>query len=89
MILKSYQQNIICNLTNDIILVECEADYLLTKCAGSTDCLYTNCENCNTFIQCHFDNEKLNLVVIPCPTGLEWNDNLKRCDYHESSTCNK
>ena len=26
-------------------------------------------------------------MVMPCPDGLEWNNNLKYCDYPANSTC--
>ncbi|CAG2176816.1 unnamed protein product, partial [Oppiella nova] len=68
-----------------------EEDIANTGCKGPKDCLYPNPENCQTFIQCtvNADNKTGTPVVMPCPAGLEWNDNIKRCDYPESSTCPK
>ncbi|CAG2178562.1 unnamed protein product, partial [Oppiella nova] len=50
---------------------------------GPKDCLYTNPENCNTFIQCTVNpgNQSGTPVVMPCPAGLKWNDNEKICDW--------
>ncbi|CAG2166321.1 unnamed protein product [Oppiella nova] len=65
-------------------------DIANTGCKGPTDCLYPNPENCQTFIQCTVNPDNSGTpVVMPCPAGLEWNDNIKRCDYPESSTCPK
>ena len=56
-------------------------------CLGLKDCLYPNPNNCNTFIKCLATSDKGTAVVIPCPIGLQWNDNKKQCEYPEESTC--
>ena len=65
-------------------------DIANTSCKGPKDCLYPNSENCNSFIQCtvNADNKTGTPVVMPCPSGLEWNDNKKVCDWPVNSTCN-
>jgi hypothetical protein len=56
-----------------------------TGCKGPKDCLYSNPENCNAFIQC---NDAGLAYDMPCaPENLEWNDNTRVCDWPESSTC--
>jgi hypothetical protein len=51
----------------------------ITGCRGPKDCLYTNPENCNAFIQC---NDAGLAYDMPCaPENLEWNDNKKECDW--------
>ena len=54
-----------------------------TQCKGPKDCLYPNPDNNSTFIQCtvNADGVTGTPVVIPCPSGLEWNNNKKQCDY--------
>ncbi|CAK9254422.1 unnamed protein product [Sphagnum jensenii] len=67
-----------------------EEDIADTGCKGPTDCLYPNPENCNSFIQCVPQPDGSGEpVVMPCPAGLEWNDNKKQCDYPPDSTCPK
>jgi hypothetical protein len=57
---------------------------------GPKDCLYPNPANCNSFIQCVPQPDGSGKPqVMPCPAGLEWNDNKKECDWPSSSTCPK
>ncbi|MEH1835806.1 MAG: carbohydrate-binding module family 14 protein [Nostoc sp.] len=64
-------------------------DITNTQCQGPKDCLYPNPKNCNTYIQCTVNNDGMTgtPVVMPCPGGLQWNDNQKICDWPNSSTC--
>ncbi|CAG2180053.1 unnamed protein product, partial [Oppiella nova] len=64
-------------------------DIVNTLCMGPKDCLYTNPENCNTFIQCTVNpgNQSGTPVVMPCPAELKWNDNTKECDWPQNATC--
>ena len=64
-------------------------DIASTGCQGPKDCLYPNPDSCTTFIQCEVnaDGTTGTPVVRDCPSGLEWNDNNKECDYPTSSTC--
>ncbi|XP_054153519.1 salivary glue protein Sgs-3-like [Oppia nitens] len=64
-------------------------DIARTQCKGPIDCLYPNPESCTTFIQCtvNADERTGTPVVMPCAADLEWNDNTKRCDYKNQSTC--
>ncbi|OBT84842.1 hypothetical protein VE02_07291 [Pseudogymnoascus sp. 03VT05] len=64
-------------------------DIIETKCLGAKDCLYPDPGSCNTFIQCTVDpGERTGTpYVIPCPRDFEWNDNDKKCDSPEKSTC--
>jgi hypothetical protein len=65
-------------------------DIANTGCMGPKDCLYPNPANCNSFIQCVPQPDGSGKpVVMPCPAGLEWNDNKKECDYPQDSTCPK
>ncbi len=65
-------------------------DIANTRCLGPKDCLYPNPANCKSFIQCVPQPDGSgNPVVMPCPAGLEWNDNKKECDWPSSSTCPK
>lgn len=66
-----------------------EEDIISTQCLGPKDCLYTNPNSCSTFIQCTVNPGGLTgtPVVMPCPVGLEWNDNKKECDWPQNSTC--
>jgi hypothetical protein len=50
--------------------------------------LYPNPNNCNSFIQCVPQPDGSGKPkIMPCPTGLEWNDNKKQCDWPQDSTC--
>ncbi len=65
-------------------------DIANTGCMGPKDCLYPNPANCNSFIQCVPQPDGSGKPqVMPCPAGLEWNDNKKECDWPSSSTCPK
>ena len=45
---------------------------------------YQSCNGCHVYVTCSsrgiHDNQ-------PCPSGLEWNDNIKLCDWETSQTC--
>ncbi|XP_049862526.1 chondroitin proteoglycan 2-like isoform X5 [Schistocerca gregaria] len=45
---------------------------------------FPNPEDCSSFYKCGLDGEP---VLIPCPAGLEWNDEADACDYPESAGC--
>jgi hypothetical protein len=63
-------------------------DITNTGCKGPKDCLYPNPANCNSFIQCVPQPDGSGKPqVMPCPVGLEWNDNKKECDWSQDSTC--
>jgi len=64
----------------------CPAEDVAGGCKGPKDCLYPNPSNCSTFIQCTAAGLA---YVMPCPSGLEWNDNEKICDWPTQSTCPK
>jgi hypothetical protein len=52
--------------------------------------LYPNPDNCNSFIQCVPQPDGSGKPqVMPCPDGLEWNNNKKECDWPQDSTCPK
>jgi hypothetical protein len=61
-----------------------------TGCLGSRDCLYANPLNCNRFIQCTVNSDGVTgtPIIRDCPADLEWNDELKVCEYPFASTCN-
>jgi hypothetical protein len=65
-------------------------DIAATGCEGPKDCLYTNPQNCNTFTQCtvNSDGTSGTPIIMPCPAGLEWNDEDKVCSFEFDSTCN-
>ncbi|KAJ6585823.1 hypothetical protein B0H19DRAFT_849130, partial [Mycena capillaripes] len=63
-------------------------DIARTLCMGPKDCLYANPESCTNFIQCTVNPDGTGTpIVMPCPSGLEWNDNEKICDWPSSKTC--
>lgn len=66
-----------------------EEDIVATQCAGPKDCLYQNPNDCSSFIACEVnpDGKTGQPSVLPCPSGLEWNDNEKICDWPANSTC--
>lgn len=66
-----------------------EEDIASTGCQGPKDCLYPNALSCDNFIQCmvNADGVTGTPVVMPCPSGLQWNDNEKICDWPSQSTC--
>ncbi|XP_049807854.1 uncharacterized protein LOC126251462 isoform X5 [Schistocerca nitens] len=45
---------------------------------------FPNPEDCSSFYKCGLDGKP---VLIPCPAGLEWNDEADACDYPESAGC--
>ncbi|WAR19825.1 hypothetical protein MAR_001663 [Mya arenaria] len=55
----------------------------IKSCDGVQDGDYKSCIGCNVYASCSgdvlYDNR-------PCPGTLQWDDNLKRCDY-SSTTC--
>ncbi|EME82543.1 carbohydrate-binding module family 14 protein [Pseudocercospora fijiensis CIRAD86] len=66
------------------------ADITATKCLGPKDCLYPNPKTCNGYIQCSPADASYTTGIVhemPCPSGLQWNDNQKWCDWPENSTC--
>jgi len=67
-----------------------EEDIAATQCKGPKDCLYPNPDSCESFIHCEVnaDGTSGRPTIQDCPSGLEWNDNKKECDYPEQSTCN-
>jgi hypothetical protein len=60
-----------------------QEDIISTKCAGPYDCLYANPNNCGTYIECEVDpGERTGTPHLkPCPSGLKWNDSIKKCDF--------
>ncbi|CAG2174142.1 unnamed protein product, partial [Oppiella nova] len=64
-------------------------DIVRTLCLGPKDCLYPNPNGCDTYIHCTVDygSRTGTPVVMPCPGGLLWNDNIKECDNPSKSTC--
>ncbi|KAE8361343.1 hypothetical protein BDV27DRAFT_160806 [Aspergillus caelatus] len=66
-----------------------KSDIRATKCIGPKDCLYANSHNCDTFIQCivNADETTGTPVVMPCPSGLQWNDKEKECDWPANAAC--
>jgi len=65
---------------------ECPAGDIAGGCKGPKDCLYPNPSNCSTFIQCTAAGLA---YVMPCPSGLQWNDDEKICDWPSQSTCGR
>lgn len=65
------------------------SDVVITQCRGEKDCVYPNPGSCNTYIQCSVGSDFLPSApaVKNCPPGQEWNDNDKKCDVPEKSTC--
>ncbi|KAI0207937.1 hypothetical protein LSAT2_007383 [Lamellibrachia satsuma] len=55
----------------------------VTSCIGLADGDYQSCVRCNVYVTCSngdtYDNR-------PCPAGLVWDDNVKRCEW-TSPTC--
>ncbi|XP_026462456.1 peritrophin-1-like [Ctenocephalides felis] len=44
---------------------------------SAVDVLFANPEDCNSFYQCR----KGVPILLPCPNDLQWNDDIKLCDY--------
>ena len=67
-----------------------EDDIAATGCKGPKDCLYPNPDSCESFIHCEVNADGVTgrPTIQDCPSGLQWNDNTKECDYPEQSTCN-
>jgi len=65
---------------------KCPAGDIARGCKGPKDCLYTNPASCNSFIQCTAAGLA---YVMPCPSGLQWNDDEKICDWPSQSTCGR
>lgn len=63
---------------------ECPEEDIAGGCKGPKDCLYPHPSDCGLFIQC---NDAGVAYEMPCPAGLQWNDNKKICDYPHQSTC--
>ena len=55
----------------------------VSSCTGMPDGDYQSCNGCNVYVTC--SNEIIH-DDRPCPDGLVWDDNLKRCEW-ESTTC--
>lgn len=66
-----------------------EEDIVATQCAAPKDCLYPNPNDCRSFIACdvNADGKTGRPTVLDCPSGLEWNDDQKECDWPADSTC--
>uniref|UniRef100_A0A6M2DWS2 Putative peritrophic membrane protein 4 holotrichia oblita n=1 Tax=Xenopsylla cheopis TaxID=163159 RepID=A0A6M2DWS2_XENCH len=47
------------------------------------DVLYANPDDCNSYYQCLNGSP----VLLSCPNGLQWNDDVKLCDYPLSEGC--
>ena len=60
------------------------SDSCISDCSGQDNGDYHSCTSCQVFVTCSngyiHDNR-------PCPAGLMWDDNVKRCDW-TSDTCN-
>jgi hypothetical protein len=59
-----------------------------TGCRGPKDRLYANPLNCRTFIHCTVNSNGITgtPIIRGYPAGLEWNDEVKLCDYPFDST---
>ena len=55
----------------------------ITSCTGLSDGDYQSCLGCTVYASC--SNERL-YDNRPCPSGLVWDDHLKRCEW-VSTTC--
>lgn len=66
-----------------------QSDIIHTQCMGPKDCFYPHPQQCDQFIYCEVDADGSSgrPVVKDCPPGLEWNDNVKECDWLSHSTC--
>ncbi|CAG2180168.1 unnamed protein product, partial [Oppiella nova] len=64
-------------------------DILKTQCTRERDCLYPHPSNCKQYIECevNHDHRTGRPTVRHCASGLEWNNNDKRCDSISRSTC--
>ncbi|CAF1378967.1 unnamed protein product [Adineta steineri] len=64
-------------------------DIAETDCKGPKDCLYPNPGNCGSSIKCTVDPSGMTGTphVIPCQSGLKWNNKDKACDSILQSTC--
>jgi hypothetical protein len=60
-----------------------------TQCSGPKDCLYSNPENCSTYIRCevNVDGRTSTAYVKECPAGLKWNDSIRECDLLVRNLC--
>ena len=58
-------------------------DSCIESCQGLADGNYQSCQGCSVYASC--SNEIL-IDNRPCPGGLVWDDNLKRCE-STSATC--
>jgi hypothetical protein len=62
---------------------ECPEDEIAaTQCSGPKDCLYSNPEDCSTYIKCEVnaDGRTATAFIKECPAGLKWNDSIRECD---------
>ena len=55
----------------------------VSSCTGMPDGDYQSCNGCNVYLTC---SNEITHDDRPCPDGLVWDDNLKRCEW-ESTTC--
>lgn len=67
-----------------------EEEIAETGCMGPKDCVYMNTDDCSSFIYCEVsaDGKTAQPIIKNCPSGLQWNDNKKECDFPENATCN-
>ncbi|CAO3608999.1 unnamed protein product [Cunninghamella echinulata] len=66
-----------------------EEDIAATGCLGPNDCTYPHPDRCDQFIVCEVNADGVTgrPIIRDCPSGLEWNDNKKVCDWPSESTC--
>lgn len=64
-----------------------KAEIRKTKCLGPKDCLYAHPADKAAFIQCtvNADGVSGTPVAMPCPTGLNWNDRQRICDWPKNA----
>ena len=55
----------------------------VSSCAGLPSGDYQSCDGCGVYVTCSYGRI---FPDRPCPGGLKWDDNLKRCDW-KSRTC--
>lgn len=67
-----------------------EEDVAATQCSGPKGCLYSDPDDCTRYIMCEINEDGITATptVVDCQPGLQLNDNAKRCDNAEESTCN-
>lgn len=60
----------------------CDDNPCASSCIGKTNGNYQSCRSCDTYISCSNGY----MYEMPCPVGLVWDDNDKRCEW-TSTTC--